>query len=204
MQSSRMALLNIFKEKEEFMNNINFLTDNSKDLSPELIKKADLTLNRGKVICKLNLILFDITKATQIENGIFEFTLITVNLSNFDFKLVKSIYYDKAHEIIYNLDPESKLQNKNLIKKIINNEIRPECVAFLSPQQLFPENWKEILENRMKIEQKNNATSGTDLYQCRKCRNRNCTITELQVRSADEPTTKFITCLVCYNTFTKN
>ena len=45
--------------------------------------------------------------------------------------------------------------------------------------------------------------SYTDLYKCYKCKERKCKVIQLQTRSADEPMTNFITCLVCFNTFTK-
>ena len=36
----------------------------------------------------------------------------------------------------------------------------------------------------------------------KKCKKRKCSITEKQVRSADEPATQFITCLECGHVFT--
>ena len=48
-----------------------------------------------------------------------------------------------------------------------------------------------------------NNMATTDLYKCYKCGERKATSYQMQVRSADEPMTIFVTCLVCYNTFTK-
>ena len=39
----------------------------------------------------------------------------------------------------------------------------------------------------------------TDQFKCGKCYNRSCSYYEVQTRSADEPMTQFITCLVCKN-----
>ncbi|KAG5494477.1 hypothetical protein GH5_02500 [Leishmania sp. Ghana 2012 LV757] len=43
----------------------------------------------------------------------------------------------------------------------------------------------------------------TALFKCGRCGKRNCTFYEQQTRSADEPTTKYVTCLDCKNTWTQ-
>lgn len=43
----------------------------------------------------------------------------------------------------------------------------------------------------------------TALFKCERCGKRNCTFYEQQTRSADEPTTKYVTCLECKNTWTQ-
>ncbi|GMT16473.1 hypothetical protein PFISCL1PPCAC_7770, partial [Pristionchus fissidentatus] len=45
------------------------------------------------------------------------------------------------------------------------------------------------------------VTSGTpsDMFKCGKCNKKNCTYTQLQTRSADEPMTTFVFCLECGN-----
>ncbi|KAG5469566.1 hypothetical protein LSCM1_02790 [Leishmania martiniquensis] len=43
----------------------------------------------------------------------------------------------------------------------------------------------------------------TSLFKCGRCGKRNCTFYEQQTRSADEPTTKYVTCLDCKNTWTQ-
>ena len=39
----------------------------------------------------------------------------------------------------------------------------------------------------------------TDQFQCGKCKQRKTTFFQLQTRSADEPMTTFVTCVVCSN-----
>jgi len=39
----------------------------------------------------------------------------------------------------------------------------------------------------------------TSLLQCRKCKGKNCSYSEMQTRSADEPMTTFAYCLDCGN-----
>lgn len=43
----------------------------------------------------------------------------------------------------------------------------------------------------------NTMRSTTDMFICRKCKERKCSYYELQTRSADEPMTKFIKCCNC-------
>ena len=88
-------------------------------------------------------------------------------------------------------------------KAILDDVIKPNLVPFLSPQQLCPESWADILYKKQYIEVAYNDVATTDIYKCYKCGARRCKITELQIRSCDEPSTKFITCLECYTTFCK-
>lgn len=39
----------------------------------------------------------------------------------------------------------------------------------------------------------------TDLFQCGKCKKKNCTYNQVQTRSADEPMTTFVLCNECGN-----
>ena len=41
--------------------------------------------------------------------------------------------------------------------------------------------------------------SATDIFKCGKCKQRKTTYYQMQTRSADEPMTTFVTCLVCEN-----
>jgi DNA-directed RNA polymerase subunit M/transcription elongation factor TFIIS len=66
---------------------------------------------------------------------------------------------------------------------------------------MHPKRWAEILNIRKYREDKENNIATTDLYKCRKCGERKAKISQMQIRCADEPTSTFVTCLVCYNTF---
>ena len=52
-----------------------------------------------------------------------------------------------------------------------------------------------------KKEYKKNNMAATNLYKCYKCGERKCQVMQMQTRSADEPMTNFVTCLVCHNNF---
>jgi transcription elongation factor S-II len=78
----------------------------------------------------------------------------------------------------------------------------PKLVAFLSPEQLHPEKWDDILKKRQYRIDKEQNMATTDMYQCRKCKERKCKVSSFQTRSADEPATVFICCVICKNTWT--
>ena len=60
--------------------------------------------------------------------------------------------------------------------------------------------WKRIKQNQEVLD-KNlmdlKPTTETDQFLCKKCKNRKTTFYTMQIRSADEAETSFITCLVC-------
>jgi DNA-directed RNA polymerase subunit M/transcription elongation factor TFIIS len=182
--------------------NKKFLTELSGEISQKFLEYADFKINRVDTYGKLCDIFMDPVIARKIELGIFEFALTNVLMKNLKKKFAISSYYDKANEIISNLTADNHINNTTLLNKIENGEIKPQMVAFMSPAQIHPDRWRELLQkqNRQIEAETNRAT--TDMYKCRKCGERKMTMYELQTRSADEPTTKFFTCIVCYNTFT--
>jgi DNA-directed RNA polymerase subunit M/transcription elongation factor TFIIS len=193
--------LNIQIPKNILTKKYNFITENALDLDNKFIIYALENINRGKYILILNNIIIDIKKAILIEKGIFEFALIHTFMNNFHKKFIISNYLDKVNEIVNNLNNNKHINNKTLLNSIINNEIKPELIAFLSPQQMHPERWKEILTIKKYREEKENNIATTDLYRCKKCGERKSKISQMQIRSSDEPTSTFVTCLICYNTF---
>ncbi len=191
-------------EKPVNKNNLDkykFITENSKDLDKKFINFAKKNLDRAKFILELSDILNNIQKAIALEKGIFEFSLIHTFMNNLQEKFVISVYLDKIDDIKNNINGNEKINNETLKNAILSGEIRPELVAFLSPQQMHPKRWAEILNIRKYREDKENNIATTDLYKCRKCGERKAKISQMQIRCADEPTSTFVTCLVCYNTF---
>ena len=180
---------------------IDFITENSKDISNDMIYYATLNIDRYIYIIKLASLINDMDIANLIEASIFEFSLIHATLNNIDKDIVPAIYNDKFTDIYMNLDNESRINNKTFRSSVLQKIINPKLVAFLSPDQTHPESWAPILE-KIKFREKTESNMATsDLYKCYKCGERKCKVTELQLRGADESTTKFVTCLICYNTF---
>jgi transcription elongation factor S-II len=134
----------------------------------------------------------------NLEKGIYNFAIKEANQR----KIVKKwenpkfvqIYTDHLRSIYLNL------KNENLLNLLLSNEISPQQLAFMTHQELNPERWKLLIERKMKRDSSKlntNIQASTDMFTCRKCKSKKCTYYELQTRSADEPTTIFVTCLDC-------
>jgi len=103
----------------------------------------------------------------------------------------------KTNDIIKNLNHNSKIANAELSIGILENKIDPWTVAYLTPAELFPSNWKELIEKREFIDFKMKNMATTDRFECKKCHERKCRVAQAQTRSCDEPMTTFITCTIC-------
>ena len=146
------------------------------------------------------------TVCKQIESGIYNWTIefatqhaIVCNWKNRRFE---SIYQSKAQSIIANLDSNSYVGNSRLFSRLKNNEFKPEEIAFLDPTNMYPELWREFLDIKMKHSEtvfEEKPAAMTDKFKCGKCKKRECSYREVQLRSADEPMTLFITCINCGN-----
>lgn len=183
--------------------NIDFLTDTIKNVDNKKISFLNKTVNRFDTINKFASLIKDIDVSIKLEAGIFEFTLVYANTKGIIKNLLPSIYNDKVYEIMQNLDPNSTLENKTLISDINTGKMNPQCVAFLNPQQIHPEQWKQLVEKVKLKEEKKNSIATTDLYQCFKCKGRKCQMYMIQLRSSDEPMNRIITCLECGNVWKK-
>tara|TARA_Y100000389_G_C17425062_1_gene499067 strand:- start:84 stop:1619 length:1536 start_codon:yes stop_codon:yes gene_type:complete len=144
--------------------------------------------------------------AREIEKGIFNYSiekcLYKEMYPSWDNKIFKEIYIGKVKSIYTNLNSKSYVKNIDFIHKVKLNEIQPENLASLKPIEVFPEMWEHIIkenEHREKVITESMMGAATDKFVCpnKKCRARKAVYTEVQTRSADEPMTLFISCLVC-------
>ena len=131
-----------------------------------------------------------------IENSIYNFTINYTSENNLD-DIINEIYLDKQDEILCNLNPEHEIKNEYLLNAIINKTIDANNIAFLTPQKMYPLKWKKIIDRHNLIQDKKNNMATTNIFLCKKCGKRKCSVYQLQTRSADEPMTTFVTCLVC-------
>lgn len=142
----------------------------------------------------------------DLELGVFNWTLdfateakITRNWRNPRF--IK-LYLDKAIGVVSNLDQDSYIQNKRLCYRIQEREFLPHDLPMMLPENVFPERWAAIIDKKTKKEEsiyEEKPVAMTEIYKCGKCKKRECTYQERQLRSCDEPMTLFITCLNCGN-----
>lgn len=109
-------------------------------------------------------------------------------------------YASQARKVLLNIDPDSYIQNTTLIEQLKSGKIDPATIPFLTPEQLCPSRWNDIISRHTDKEKslydKNNL-AGVLVF-CRRCKKKTkCTFYQQQTRSADEPMTSFWTCLEC-------
>ena len=91
-------------------------------------------------------------------------------------------------------------KNPEILEQIKSEAIQAHTVAFMTHQEMRPDKWKELIEEKAKKDKnkfETNVEASTDTFTCRKCKSNNCSYYQLQTRSADEPMTTFVTCLSC-------
>jgi transcription elongation factor S-II len=139
----------------------------------------------------------------NIEKGIFNYTIEKATKKNiikkWENEIFVQLYIDRLRSVYINL------KNSNLVSRIMDGEIKPEEIAFMTHQEFEPEKWNELLQNKIKKDASkfnNNIEASTDVYVCRRCKSRKCTYEAVQIRSSDEPMTIFINCLSCGKNWT--
>jgi DNA-directed RNA polymerase subunit M/transcription elongation factor TFIIS len=141
----------------------------------------------------------DINKVNKIENSIYEYTNLNIKLNEDLLDYLQNIYNEKFNEIYENIN--GTINNEFLLQNINNGNINLDTIALLKPEELCLEKWKKIINRLDLINEKQKNMAKTDLFTCKKCKNNRCSVFELQTRSADEPMTTFVTCIVCKNTW---
>ena len=157
---------------------------------------------RENIVKKFNYIIKNEKISINLEKGIFNYTIEIADKKNlikkWNNELFVTIYIEKLKMIIFNL------KNKIILDKLINKKIKPHELAFMTHQELRPDIWNEMIELK-KIKDENKFSpkleASTDDFTCSKCKSKQCTHYQLQTRSADEPMTTFVNCLVCGNVF---
>lgn len=142
-------------------------------------------------------------KAIIIEKSIFlEVSLYSKQKNiypSWDNKRFRRFYTNKIVSILNHLNPNSYIKNYYLLSKIENGEVDVEKLATMSAQEIYPENWQQLIRKKKETERilysKKHGT--TTNYKCRRCKHNEADYYESQVRSCDEPMTIFLSCLNC-------
>ena len=177
------------KKKSKLANNFPSI----KILRAEILKKIDKFIDNKEI-------------SKQIEKGIIKY----VNKTCTKQICYEAIYRSKSTMLISNMNPESSIGNTKFVYRILNNKLRYnqkkiidyEVLAFMKPQEIFPERWeKEIHKKKIRIDKMTNIAT-TDAFPCPVCRARKArTSAPAQIRSADEPMTCWIDCVECKHTW---
>ena len=125
------------------------------------------------------------SKEERIEMAAFLCRLLTCRQS-------WSEYNRKIRSIIFNVRNSPEIS-----RRIAQNQLTVDWLVSASPQQLWPDRWKDMKRNMGCVIVPEEATSTA--FRCGKCKNRSTTVTQFQTRSADEPMTLYIKCVICNN-----
>uniref|UniRef100_A0A8C6EZX5 Transcription elongation factor A2 n=7 Tax=Cetacea TaxID=9721 RepID=A0A8C6EZX5_MONMO len=128
--------------------------------------------------------------SAQIEECIFR------DVGNTDMK-----YKNRVRSRLSNL---KDAKNPSLRRNVLCGAITPQQIAVMTSEEMASDELKEIRKAMTKeaIREHQMARTGgtqTDLFTCGKCRKKNCTYTQVQTRSSDEPMTTFVVCNECGN-----
>lgn len=151
-----------------------------------------------KITEESNEICEDIEKS--IFNWCIDYSSENNHIRSWNNKIFKSIYMNKARSVLVNLDPNSYIGNKTLLKRLKNKELKPYDISYMDSPSIYPDKWRTIIEKRLKTEETFHTSqqiAQTDLFKCGKCKERKTSYRELQIRSCDEPASLLISCLNC-------
>ncbi|XP_048873922.1 transcription elongation factor A protein 2 isoform X1 [Brienomyrus brachyistius] len=128
--------------------------------------------------------------AAQIEECIYQ-----------DFKSTDMKYKARLRSRISNLKDQ---KNPDLRRNVLCGNISPERIATMTAEEMASAELKEIRKALTKESIREHQLSKvggteTDMFVCGKCKGKNCTYTQVQTRSADEPMTTFVLCNQCGN-----
>jgi len=119
---------------------------------------------------------------------------------HFDNNIFQICYMSVARRLLSNLNPKGYVGNHQLLPRILQGQLTIDHLATMNVTDYAPHLYaplREQMDLREQHQLEGNRAMATDLFKCGRCQKRECTYYELQTRSADEPMTKFITCVNC-------
>jgi hypothetical protein len=153
---------------------------------------------RKNIRSKLQDVIDDEKLSVNLEKGIYNFAIKEASnrkiIKKWENPHFAQLYLDRLRSIYINL------KNKDLLVHLKNSEITPQVLAFMTHQEMNPERWRILIDQKIKRDANkftDNIRASTDMFTCKKCKSKRTTYYELQTRSADEPATIFVTCLDC-------
>jgi len=160
------------------------------------------TLFRETIRTTLNTKLKDESVSFIIENGIYNYTIqqctIRKIIKKWNNPFFVELYVSKFKTLLSNIDSEH-------VQELIR--IDPHKISHMTHQELNPTIWKSLIEKQQKIAESmltKKLTANTTSFKCYRCESKNCSYYQMQIRSADEPMTSFVTCIDCDNNWRVN
>tara|TARA_Y100000766_G_C18559068_1_gene436740 strand:- start:58 stop:555 length:498 start_codon:yes stop_codon:yes gene_type:complete len=155
---------------------------------------------RNNIINLLNTNINNFNISKNVERGIYNYAVCQAKSKNivrkWENKYFLQLYKNRLRSIYLNM------KNEEFLNKIRTKEIKSSQLCKMTHQEMRPEKWNKLIDAKIKRDKNMtsvNMSAATDEFKCYKCKKNKCTYYQLQTRSADEPITTFITCLVCGN-----
>jgi len=141
-----------------------------------------------------------------LEQSIFQSALLDADIKyvvkHFENNLFQICYMNAVRRILSNLDQTNYVGNSQLLEKLRRGDLQINHLAIMNSVDYAPGLYTGMRDRMLLREQQQldgNKAMATDMFKCGRCHKREATFYELQTRSADEPMTKFITCVNCGN-----
>lgn len=136
----------------------------------------------------------------NMEKGIFNTAIkfckkneYALNWSNIHFT---KKYSQDARRILANLS--YTLNAQDVREKIIKGIIDPYELVNMSKEELNPEIWEKLKHKTMNKVTIKQTVQEDGIFKCNRCKSMKTVYYQMQIRSADEPMTTFVTCTNCY------
>ncbi|CAL8253334.1 unnamed protein product [Arctogadus glacialis] len=118
-----------------------------------------------------------------------------------EFRSTDMKYKSRLRSRISNLKDQ---KNPDLRRNVLCGNISPQQIATMRAEEMASKELKMVRDSLTKEairEHQLSKTGGTetDMFKCGKCRGKNCSYSQVQTRSADEPMTTFVLCNGCGN-----
>ena len=134
--------------------------------------------------------------ASNLEKGVHNWALREATyrhvVKKWDNPYFVQLYLDRLRTVYCNLkDPA-------LVNLITTKQMKPHLVAFMTHYEMRPDKWETMIAEKSKRDAKkyeHRQQAVSSMFTCKKCKSNNCSYYQLQLRSADEPMTTFVSCL---------
>jgi DNA-directed RNA polymerase subunit M/transcription elongation factor TFIIS len=142
-------------------------------------------------------------RASKLEKYVFNHVVRSCRSDNIEMSWSSAAfryrYTTKALSLCFNM---RNPKNPDLLRRINDGEMTLRKLVRASPSEMFPDLWEPIFQlvaTRQLRKQltENPSTAPDGAFKCSRCKSMKTTYTELQTRSADEPSTLYIACMSC-------
>lgn len=164
--------------------------------------KADDTNDPVRIKCRE--LLANALKSKDIPEGGHDPDIVANAIEDLIFKEFGNTdtkYKNRVRSRVANL---RDTKNPHLRENVLVGLIGPEKIAVMTAEEMASDHLKQLRAKLTKEaiddhQMSTNSGTVTDMFKCAKCGKSNCTYTQLQTRSSDEPMTTFVVCNDCGN-----